>query len=180
MARRTISYEDPTAAKRFVADRATSTIGPGPRREQTPTVAMGGVRRKSRGVCIGWFTGVLAHFRLDWGCTVQWKGCGASRAGFALGWFTGVLAHFRLDWGCTVPWKGCGASRPVFALVGSPECLRTSAWIGIGYFNSIRSNRRFRSSTLCSHLATEHCWDEHKRRLASQLGSRLGSQRRHR
>jgi hypothetical protein len=29
--------------------------------------AMEGVRRKSPGFCIGWFTGVLAHFRLDWG-----------------------------------------------------------------------------------------------------------------
>ena len=34
------------------------------------------VRRKSPGVCIGWVTGVLAHFRL--------------------GRVTGVLAHFRL------------------------------------------------------------------------------------
>ena len=38
-------------------------------------VAMEAVRRKSPGVCIGWLTGVLAHFRL--------------------GWVTGVLAHFR-------------------------------------------------------------------------------------
>jgi len=36
---------------------------------------MEAVRRKSPGVCIGWLTGVLAHFRL--------------------GWVTGVLAHFR-------------------------------------------------------------------------------------
>jgi len=72
---------------------------------------MEAVRRKSPGVCIGWVTGVLAHFRL--------------------GRFTGVLAHFRLGWlhGAmeAVQWKRCGASRPVFALVDSPECLRTSA-----------------------------------------------------
>jgi hypothetical protein len=28
--------------------------------------AMEAVRRKSPGVCIGWLTGVLAHFRLGW------------------------------------------------------------------------------------------------------------------
>jgi hypothetical protein len=75
---------------------------------------MEAVRRKSPGVCIGWvtgvlahfrlgrFTGVLAHFRLGWlhGAmeAVQWKRCGASRPVFALSWLTGVLAHFRLGW----------------------------------------------------------------------------------
>jgi hypothetical protein len=85
---------------------------------------MEAVRRKSPGVCIGRFTGVLAHFRLGrftgvlahfrlgWVCTVQWKRCngsgameavqwkrcGASRPVFALSWLTGVLAHFRLGW----------------------------------------------------------------------------------
>jgi|GEM_PF-5886961 len=137
---------------------------------------MEAVRRKSPGVCIGWLTGVLAHFRLGWVTGVL--------AHFRFGWLTGVLAHFRLGWAArcngTLQWKRCGASRPVFALVGSPECSRTSAWVGIGYFNSIRSNQRIRSLAQRSRLEVEHCWDEGTRRLASPLGSPLGSQHRHR